>query len=377
MKKACITLCIFGLAAFHTACSKIREPQPVNPYADPEAKYLLEFLYSIRGKYTLAGQHNFVSSPGRYDGKVYEITGKQPALWGSDFSFMVAPDSAQKVHHCGPMNLSDPMDSLYFIGKSAGELRQGMIDEAKRQYLKGKIITLMWHGCFPASGDSCMGDEIWAFERKPSAAAMDSLVTEGTYLNQAWKKQADGIAFYLKQLQDAHIPVLWRPYHEMNGIWFWWCDQKENQGFIKLWRMMFTYFTHHHKLNNLLWVWDANAPRKTDGDEAWPYEPFYPGNEYVDVVAADVYHSDYQASHHDELVALGKGKPLALGEIGQVPADSAWTRQNQWTWFMVWGYFIDHYNKPEEVKVLYDNPRIITLDELTRNPNGKYSIHIK
>lgn len=54
---------------------------PVNPDASQEARQLLEFLYSIRGRYTLAGQHNFISDPGRYDSVVFAMTGKHPVVW--------------------------------------------------------------------------------------------------------------------------------------------------------------------------------------------------------------------------------------------------------------------------------------------------------
>lgn len=350
---------------------------PANPNASAEAKNLLAFISSLKGRYTLAGQHNFVSSGTKYDDIVYQITGKEPVIWGCDFSFMADAERAEKVHHCGPMNMSDPMDSIVFSDKTADQLRQELTEEAKRQYARGKIITLMWHCCFPTSEDSCRGDEIWAFDRRPGAETIDSLTMDGTALNLAWKKQVDRVAHYLKQLQEARIPVLWRPYHEMNGVWFWWCNLKENQGFIKLWKMMYNYFTYHHKLTNLLWVWDANAPRDIKGDEAYPYDWFYPGNDYVDILAADVYHRDYKQSHHDALVRLGKDKPIALGEIGEVPVDSVWTRQNKWTWFMVWGYFVNQYNKPEEIKSLYNNPRILTLDRISRDKNGVYSLRIE
>lgn len=91
----------------------------------------------------------------------------------------------------------------------------------------------------------------------------------------------------------------------MNGVWFWWCNKPGENGFKKLWIMTYNYFTKVHKLNNLLWVWNTNAPRDKKGDEAGPYADFYPGPEYVDVLAADVYHRDYKQSHHDDLQAPG------------------------------------------------------------------------
>jgi mannan endo-1,4-beta-mannosidase len=48
----------------------------------------------------------------------------------------------------------------------------------------------------------------------------------------------DVIAWFLKQLDYAEVPVLWRPYHEMNGGWFWWGQKKGESGYKKLWQMM-------------------------------------------------------------------------------------------------------------------------------------------
>lgn len=346
---------------------------PVNPDATAEVRNLLDFLYSVKGKYTLSGQHNFASSGSRYDEVVYQLTGKYPVVWGCDFSFNALGDSARKFHHCGPLNLVDPQETFAFHGISPEVIRSQMIEEAKKQAAKGHIITLMWHHCPPQYGDSCRGNKIWAMENRPTPAEWDSLVTEGTTLNVQWKKQADGIAFYLKQLQDARIPVLWRPYHEMNGVWFWWCNQKGEQGFPRLWRMMYNYFTGVHKLNNLIWVWNTNAPRDIPGDEAYDYGLFYPGSDYVDILAADVYRRDYKQSHHDDLLKLAGGKLIALGETGQLPTIEQLTAQPYWSWFMTWGYFIDKYNKPEDVKAVYDHPACLTLDEIIFR-DGKWKV---
>jgi len=150
----------------------------------------------------------------------------------------------------------------------------------------------------------------------------------------------------------------------MNGVWFWWCNHPGEDGFKKLWIMMYNYFTHHHKLNNLLWVWNTNAPRDIPNDEAFDYELFYPGSEYVDVLAADVYRQDYKQSHHDDLLELGGGKLIALGEIGQLPTVEQYEAQKMWSWLMTWGYFIERWNTPEMVHAIYDHPQTLTLDKL-------------
>jgi len=362
---------------------------PVNPDASQKAKNLYYFIQEIEGNYTLSGQHNFCGKGSVYSDQMEKLTGKKAVIWGSDFSFCVEGSNAMDFQHCGPANLpaidwnvsKKVRDSLraardtVFLDITLDEARKEMISEAKRQYREGHIITLMWHGCFPTDGDCCNGSSIWAMENRPAPSRWDSLVTEGTPLNDAWKEGADKIAGYLKQLQDEDIPVLWRPYHEMNGVWFWWCNQKGEQGFKKLWIMMYNYFTQHHKLNNLIWVWNTNAPRDITGDEAWDYELFYPGDKYVDILAADVYRNDYKQSHHDDLLALAKGKPIALGEVGDIPTPEILKKQPQWSWYMPWAWILFAANDPDKIKSLVNSDQVLTLDEINFNSEtGIYSV---
>src|SRR5690606_20383457 len=168
-------------------------------------------------------------------------------------------------------------------------------------------------------------DEEWA-----------ELTTPGTELNLRWQKQVDQVAALLAQLRDAGVPILWRPYHEMNGIWFWWGDKKGPDGFAKLWKMMYDRYVNVHHLDNLLWVWNANAPRDIPFDQAYSYRDYYPGHEYVDILATDVYHFDYEQKDYEELLALAEGRPVALGEVGELPKMEILEVQPAWTWFMVW-----------------------------------------
>jgi len=365
---------IFVLFCFFSCNMKNESifPETSNKEASSEAKELLSFLYSIQGKYTLSGQHNFISTGEQYTDEVYKITGKYPVVWGSDFSFQVKGDSAVNFHHCGPMNLKDPAltlrdkKPLEFINLSVDELRQNLVNEVIRQHKKGHIITLMWHGCFPTEGDLCDGSSIWAMQNRPDEKTWQELTSKGTELNASWKKQVDNIAHHLQKLQEAKIPVLWRPYHEMNGVWFWWCNQKGENGFKKLWIMLYDYFTKDKKLNNLIWVWNTNAPRNIPGDEAFPYSDFFPGSEYVDILAADVYANDYKQSHHDDLRKIANGKLIALGEIGTVPSAEILKSQNQWSWFMTWGYFVNLYNDSEAIKKLYNAPNVLSLEDIKK-----------
>ena len=96
----------------------------------------------------------------------------------------------------------------------------------------------------------------------------------------------DDVAGLLRELQDEGVVVLWRPYHEMNGGWFWW-GGKTRDSFTKLWTNLYERLTHHHSLSNLLWVYSANAEFDAATGDGVLAE--YPGSAYVDVVGMDVY----------------------------------------------------------------------------------------
>jgi len=80
----------------------------------------------------------------------------------------------------------------------------------------------------------------------------------------------------LKRLQDAGVPILFRPLHEAEGAWFWW-GAKGPEATKELWLLLHDRLTNHHKLNNLIWVWNSLLP-------AW-----YVGDDTVDILSADVY----------------------------------------------------------------------------------------
>ncbi|MGA2693442.1 MAG: glycosyl hydrolase [Opitutaceae bacterium] len=344
---------------------------PANPNATPEAQKLLAFLVEIGGHYTIAAQHNFASSGSKYTDLTKAITGKAPLLWGSDFSFAYVGAEPQKFQHCGPLNLTPLPDPLYYVEATPEVVRQRIVDSAIRLHKEGYLITLMWHAAPPGADDYCDGNQIWTWERRPNQQQWDELTTDGTPMNLAWQKQVDRIAGYLGQLRDAKVPVLWRPYHEMNGKWFWWCDKKGADGFKKLWIMMYDRFVNLHKLDNLIWVWDTNAPRATPGDEAGAYEDFYPGAQYVDVLAADVYHKDWKQSHHDDLLRLAAGKPIALGEVGEPPSSELLDHQPQWTWFMPW--FLQA-RDPDALRRIFADKRVLTKDDVTIDAEGNIRI---
>lgn len=323
---ACMT---FALALL--ASSSARALVPVNPNASPEAAELLRFIDSLSGKYTLSGQHNYPGDLSIHTERAKNITGSYPVVWGQDFGFTAS-------------------------GQDGIDNRQKVIDEAIRQHKKGAIITLMWHAVRPIDDEPDGWKE--SVQNDLTDAQWQELVTPGTELHNRWLGQIDVVAEFMKKLRDHHVPVLWRPYHEMNGGWFWWGDKRGEDGYVALWKAMYDRYVNHHELNNVLWVWNPNAPRGNMG----PYHAYFPGLQYVDILAADVYGNDYKQSHHDDLLELAGGKPIALGECGRLPTPEILAKQPQWTWFMCWTDFLVNQNEPDAVRQLYQTERVLTLD---------------
>ncbi|MDO3644943.1 glycosyl hydrolase [Mucilaginibacter sp. L3T2-6] len=307
--------------------------QPVNADATTGTKKILRFLYSIKGKYILSGQQNYNSDRNVFSDSAKNITGKYPAVWGSDF-----------------MNWGDK------------DLGPQIVEESIKKAKDGYLVTLMWHEGNPTQ------DPPYDFEKNVKGKLTDKqwteLTTPGTALYNKWIGQIDVVAGYLKQLQDAGVTVLWRPYHEMNGVWFWWGNRKGANGISKLWKMMYDRYTNYHHLNNLLWVWGANAPRDIPYDEAYDYKDFYPGPNYVDILGADVYHFDYEQKDYNDLLKLANGKPIALTETGELPNSKILSVQPQWTWFMVWTSWLWTDNTHDRVKEIYNLPQTLSHDEV-------------
>ena len=307
-------------------------PAPANPHATPEARALLRFIDSISGKYTLSGQHNFPNDSSRWTDRAYDLTGKYPALFGEDFGFSAGDD------------------------KDSVASRPAMIAEVERQYAHGAVIALTWHAVRPTD------DEPVTFRDSVQGHLTDfewhELLTPGTDLYERWCAQVDVVAGYLAQLRDAHVPVLFRAYHEMNGNWFWWGYRPGEDGSAALYRQLWDRFVNVHHLDNLVWVWNVNTP----GGAAGPIADYYPGAKYVDVVSIDIY-GEFKPEYQTDLLALAAGKPIAMGEVGTAPTPEVLAAQPRWAYFMVWSNIVDSGNTVEGLNAIYHSPQVLTRDD--------------
>ncbi len=295
-----------------------------------QSSQVLKYFYSISGNRTIAGQHNKEPNPktAMWTEYIKETTGKYPGLWSGDFLF-------QQVN----------IDN-----------RWTMIYEAERQWKKGAIINLMWHGCPPDEGEPC-GWDPGLLNAQLDDKQWEEITTDGTPLNLIWKKRMDDIAVYLQYLEDKKVEVLFRPFHEMNQGKFWWGGRPGPDGTAKLFRITHDYFMNEKGLTNLIWVWDMQ-------DMSRDFELYNPGDEYWDVFGFDVYDNGYDISWYNYILPIVGDKPIAIGECSKIPSSEMLNNQPRWIFFMPWAELVKKANTVEEINALYNDPRIITLDEM-------------
>lgn len=310
--------------------------QLVTPNASEEAIALYDYLKSISGKQTLTGQHNAPLEQSLQLSVVHRNTNEYPAVFGQDFGF----------------SYPGYWDGINY--------RQRIVDEAIARHQQGFIITLMWHAVPPTMDEPMEFKE--AIQSEMSDTDWIEMITPGTHLNERWKSQVDVIAWFLKQLKYAHVPVLWRPYHEMNGSWFWWGQKKGDNGYKKLYQMMYDRLVNFHGLNNLIWVYNCNEVKP--GVDS--YATYYPGDGFVDILATDVYSENYNESNYKEMTALADktDKLMALGEVGKYPTVSQLKEQPRWVWLMCWGGPESFGNQVPLVTKLYQSELVLTHREL-------------
>lgn len=297
-----------------------------NKNADEVTKNVYAYICEVYGEQIISGQQESTW----VDGSEYEMnylqnaTGKLPAMRGLDF-------------------MNDDFD--------------GVVERAKDWWNKGGIVTICWH-CgpdFSGNYDNCKNDEIQNW---------DAVLTDGTPENKAFVENMDKAGKALAELQEAGVPVLWRPFHEFDGAWFWW-GKGDSDNFKRLWIMMYDHFTYDLKLNNLIWVlgYSHNGTDYMGKPARW-----YPGDEYCDIVGADSYEVDINGAEerlHKIVKKITKGtKPLIFHECGLIPTEEQ-LKETPWCSFMTWHteWLIDT-NTKEHLSELYNSDYVITLDEL-------------
>lgn len=209
----------------------------------PNTLRLWEFLKSCYGKKYISGQQ-YLWEDEKEDLVYYNTTGKIPAIRGYDFM--------------GISGLARGYDQL---GRA--------IDWARRT---GGVLTMCWHWNAPddmndIGGLSSFYYKTTNYDRKTGFDIVRAM-QEGTPEHDFIIYEIDLVGSALKMFEQQDIPVIWRPLHEAAGNWFWWGnrapagqqDPESVAAYKKLWYTIFDRLMNYHKLRNLIWVWNGQAP---------------------------------------------------------------------------------------------------------------------
>ena len=285
-------------------------PQNVKNYmvdknASTETAALFYNLRNLGKSKTLIGQqdafNSFYQNSGSSD--IKKTTGNDPSILGSDFMFITDKDN--------------PNNNWYV------QQENKIIQDTKDAYAKGMINTFCWHLREPYNEKSFYSADMTSEQRTD---AFKSLLPGGKF-NDWYKKKLEKVASVVSNLKDTNgkqIPIIFRPFHEFDGNWFWWganyCTAEE---YISVYRFTVNYLRDTKNVHNILFAFSPDNSYTTPSS----YLSRYPGDDYVDVLGMDNY-GDFDnkgtsgaslANSKLKLIsdlAISKNKIAALTETG-------------------------------------------------------------
>ena len=252
-----------------------KEVKLVDSEATASAKALAAYLTGLRADdKVLFGHQNSTFRSVRDNGKtsdIKDITGSEAGLFGIDTLALAGTECASE----------NPLEAS--------------IEASKKAYEGGSIISLSCHmPNFTNAKITATGDAKHPYdfskcdfsESKDLTPCADYILEGGEY-NPQYNAYLDIIAEYALALQDEKVPILFRPFHENSGGWFWWGTSTSADSYRAIWRYMVNYL-QAKGVHNLLYVYSPNGPIDSESD----YLSRYPGDAYVDVLGFD-YYDDY------------------------------------------------------------------------------------
>ncbi|MCP2027670.1 mannan endo-1,4-beta-mannosidase [Flavobacterium sp. HSC-32F16] len=201
------------------------------------------------------------------DSDIKKNTGYDPAVLGSDFMFIT------------DKNNNNQADNWFY------QQEQKIISDVKAAYAKGIINTFSWHLREPNKEDSFYAADMTAEQK---AAAFKSILPGGAN-NEWYKKKLDKIASVILNLKGANgelIPIIFRPFHEFDGSWFWWganfCTPEE---YKQAYQFTVDYLKNTKGVHNILYAFSPDNSYTAETN----YLSRYPGDKYVDILGMDNY----------------------------------------------------------------------------------------
>ena len=280
--------------------------------ATPETVNLYQNLILLQEKGFLFGHQDDLAygvkwryEEGRSD--IKDVTGDYPALYGWDLG---------GIEH----QKSNNIDGVPF---------KKMKNWIKEIYDRGGVSTISWHMDNPLTMKN-------SWDTTPGS--LRSILPNGEkhQLYLSWLDQAAQFLGNLKGSDGKKIPILYRPFHELTGNWFWWCKNNATpEEFKEIWRFTIHYLRETKKLNNLIIVYNT-----ADFKSKEEFLEYYPGDDVVDVLSFDKYQytnpindSSFITEVQNQLkimneVAVEHQKPMAIAETGyeQIPYENWWTK---------------------------------------------------
>lgn len=338
-----------GLLAGVSAC------QPVQSLAEESPVLQVNTYDWVAKKTAILSYLNSVSAAG------HTLSGVQV----NEYEAFIECTSYDRLNGMSGKNMAVMGMELMFAIEYAG-YADHLVRLAKEHADAGGIITMSWHARSPLR--TCPRGEYYECSKMMiSDADMALMLTDGTRENKLFKKDIAAVVPVFKRMQDAGIPILWRPYHEMNGGWFWW---GKTDRFADLWSALYHELEEVHGLDNLIWVW--SSAHEVDSPKYAPPAGMF------DMVGADLYESANNAEkfvdRYKDARVVSATAPFAFTEVGKIPSDRVLSETRP-AYVLLWGgdfmnsdFSINGNcnacNSPEETKAFLKKSSILSLDDI-------------
>lgn len=307
-----LTLLVSLLIA--TAGQAAPKPKLIDQNATKETKALYHNLSKLSRKHILFGHqhateygHGWTGEANRSD--VKSVSGSHPAVIGVDFS-----------------GLSGRPTEV--VERTKASLRK----QIAATYDRGGVTTVAWHFSNPVTPKTG-----FYWKDSVSAPAVTNLIPGGSH-HQQYKdilKTVGDLANTTKGADGKLVPMLFRPYHEFDGGWFWWgkphCSKED---FTALWRFTVTYLRDSLQVHNFIYTFSPDCLFRTEAQ----YLDRYPGDEWADMVGVDNYADFGRDGKYNVAAGIAKlkivsdyaekaGKLAAFTETGleSIPDTTWWT----------------------------------------------------
>jgi mannan endo-1,4-beta-mannosidase len=286
---------LFIIVLFNAQPSFSQSNKLIDASATGETKNLYRNLQKLSKQFILFGHqhateygHGWSGETNRSD--VKSVTGSHPAVIGVDFS-----------------GLSGRSDSA--IEKEKDNLRKVIVDT----YNRGGVTTVAWHFNNPVSPTNFYWND-------STAAAAVNLIIPGGIYHDKYKsilKTIADLANNTKGVDGKLVPMIFRPYHEFDGDWFWWgkahCTADE---FVSLWRFTVSYLRDSLNVHNFIYTFSPDCKFNNEAE----YLERYPGDDWVDIVGVDNYadfgrNGQYNLARGIKLLKIVSGYAQKVGKL--------------------------------------------------------------